>query len=166
MLMFSFYLRFCMCWNMEWAVMCCMGLVQFNFGLSIRWKKLKFKIQFICQKKQPHYVDLIGLMSKISPKNVIWYMGFVGLFLVLWRIKSSQRVCHVTSQSSPHQQIIFFCDVFLSYVALCIASHGTIFVTFFGFISDEKRASQISDIVTIVTKFVTKKLVFVTEYIL
>ena len=27
-----------MAYNMEWAVMCYMGLVYFNFGLSIYWK--------------------------------------------------------------------------------------------------------------------------------
>jgi len=48
----------------------------------------------------------------------------------------------------------------------CIVSHGIDFVTFFGLGSDEKRASQISDTARIVTKFVTKNYVFVTEYIL
>ena len=59
-----------------------------------------------------------------------------------------------------------FCDVFFVLRGTCIVSHGIDFVMFFGLGSDEKLVSQISDAVRIVTKFVTKTHVFVTEYIL
>jgi len=48
----------------------------------------------------------------------------------------------------------------------CVVSHGIDSVMFFGLVNDEKQASQISDTVMIVTKFVIKKYVFVTVYIL
>ena len=48
----------------------------------------------------------------------------------------------------------------------CIVSHGIDVVTFFGLGSDENQVSQISDTARVVTKFVTKKHIFVTVYIL
>ena len=47
-----------------------------------------------------------------------------------------------------------------------LVSHGIDFVTFFGLGSDENQVSQISDTARVVTKFVTKKHIFVTVYIL
>jgi hypothetical protein len=46
-----------------------------------------------------------------------------------------------------------------------LVSHGIDFVMFFGLGSDENQVSQISDTARMVTKFVTKKYVFVTVYI-
>ena len=112
MLMFSFYLRFCMCWNMEWAVMCCMGLVQFNFGLSISWKKLKFKIQFSCQKKiaslrGPYWAHV---QNKPKKCHLVHGLCWTIFCFVANQIITKGLPCHLLVITTSAEDI--FCDVF------------------------------------------------------
>ena len=95
-------------------------------------------------------------------KSYVLLMCWV-IYCFVWN-KSSQRVCHVILIIAT--SVDNFLWRFFILRGTSIVNHGIDFVTLFRFGSDKKWVSQISDIVRIVTKFVTKKYVFVTEYIL
>ena len=59
------------------------GLGSIQFWAFNLLEKAKIQNSVQLPKKKHHYVDFVGLMSKTSPKNVIWYMDFVGLFFIL-----------------------------------------------------------------------------------
>ena len=112
--------------NMEWAVMCYMGLVQFNFGLSICWKKLKFKIQFSCKKKSITTWTLLGSCLKQAQKMSFGTWASLGYFLFCDEL-NRHKGSAMSSPSHHHISRLYFlwhlhrqpwhniCDVFWVY---------------------------------------------------
>ena len=122
-----------MAYNMEWAVMCCMGLVQFNFGLSISWKKLKFKIQFSCPKKK--IASLCGpcwahARNKPRKCHLVHGLRWAIFCFVMNQIITKGQPRHLLVIATSAEDI--FCDVFLSYVALALSAMAQYLWRFLG----------------------------------
>ena len=141
-------------YNMEWAVMCYMGLVYFNFGLSIYWKNWNSKFSSAGQKMASLHV--LGSCPKQAQKTSFGTSASLGYSLFCNESNHHKRIA-TSPPSHGHVSRGYFFVSFFCPTWHLIASHGTNFVTFLGFISDKKRGSQFSDTARIVTKFVTKK---------
>ena len=90
---------------------------------------------------------------KIGLQKIMFYWC-VGLFIVLY--ESNRHKGFAPSYPNHRDVSRQFFVMFFILRGTFIVSHGIDFVTFLGFGSDKKLPSQISGMVRIVTKFVTK----------